>query len=179
MIFCRNVAIYFTPADKKAVFEKIAGALEPDGALIIGSTESLTGVTAMYEPRRYLRSVFYQPVSGAASTAPIKAASVPPAPPVQRSVSLTSRPASAAPAPPPRPSVVAAPPLPSHPEPPLPVDTPPTPQPVEPAVEHPATEFPVSSPPPPRPILRAAPRVVGDKSALKRMLLEKKQRLGK
>ena len=52
VIFCRNVAIYFTPADKKAVFEKIAGALEPDGALIIGSTESLTGVTAMYEPRR-------------------------------------------------------------------------------------------------------------------------------
>lgn len=179
VIFCRNVAIYFTPADKKAVFEKIAGALEPDGALIIGSTESLTGVTAMYEPRRYLRSVFYQPVSGAASAAPIKAVSVPPAPPVQRSVSLTSRPASAAPAPPPRPSVVAAPPLPSHPEPPLPVDTPPTPQPVEPAVEHPATESPVSSPPPPRPILRAAPRVVGDKSALKRMLLEKKQRLGK
>lgn len=179
VIFCRNVAIYFTPADKKAVFEKIAGALEPDGALIIGSTESLTGVTAMYEPRRYLRSVFYQPASGAASAAPIKAASVPPAPPVQRPVSLTSRPASAAPAPPPRPSVVAAPPLPSRPEPPLPVDTPPTPQPVEPAVEHPATEFPVSSPPPPRPILRAAPRVVGDKSALKRMLLEKKQRLGK
>lgn len=179
VIFCRNVAIYFTPADKKAVFEKIAGALEPDGALIIGSTESLTGVTAMYEPRRYLRSVFYQPVSGAASAAPIKAAFVPPAPPVQRPVSLTSRPASAAPAPPPRPSVVAAPPLPSHPEPPLPVDTPPTPQPVEPAVEHPATESPVSSPPPPRPILRAAPRVVGDKSVLKRMLLEKKQRLGK
>lgn len=179
VIFCRNVAIYFTPADKKAVFEKIAGALEPDGALIIGSTESLTGVTAMYEPRRYLRSVFYQPAAGAVSAAPTRAASVPPAPPVQRPVSLTSRPVSAASAPSPRPSAASAPPLPSRPEPPLPADTPSIPQPAEPAVEHPAVESPVSSPPPPRPILRAAPRVVGDKSALKRMLLEKKQRLGK
>lgn len=179
VIFCRNVAIYFTPADKKAVFEKIAGALEPDGALIIGSTESLTGVTAMYEPRRYLRSVFYQPAAGAVSAAPTRAASVPPAPPVQRPVSLTSRPVSAASAPSPRPSAASAPPLFSRPEPPLPADTPSIPQPAEPAVEHPAAESPVSPPPPPRPILRAAPRVVGDKSALKRMLLEKKQRLGK
>ncbi|NLW81076.1 MAG: protein-glutamate O-methyltransferase CheR [Desulfovibrionales bacterium] len=62
VVFCRNVAIYFTATDKKAVFEKIAGVMETDGSLIIGSTESLNGVTSMFEPKRYLRSIFYQPV---------------------------------------------------------------------------------------------------------------------
>ena len=63
VVFCRNVAIYFTPADKKIVFEKIATVLEPDGALIIGSTESLSGVTPVFEPKRYMRAVFYQRTS--------------------------------------------------------------------------------------------------------------------
>ena len=46
--------------DRKKLFEKIAGALAPDGYLIIGSTESLTGICPMFEPQRHLRSVFYQ-----------------------------------------------------------------------------------------------------------------------
>ncbi len=72
VVFCRNVAIYFTPQDKRAVFEKIAGVLERDGALIIGSTESLSGVTTLFEPRRYLRAVYYQlaPSARAALPAP-------------------------------------------------------------------------------------------------------------
>ncbi len=60
VIFCRNVAIYFTLEDRKKLFEKIAGLLEKDGYLIIGSTESLTGVCPQFEPKRYLRSIFYQ-----------------------------------------------------------------------------------------------------------------------
>ena len=60
VIFCRNVAIYFSIEDRKKLFEKIAGALAPDGYLIIGSTESLTGICPMFEPQRHLRSVFYQ-----------------------------------------------------------------------------------------------------------------------
>lgn len=67
IIFCRNVAIYFTQGDKKTVFEKIATVLEPDGALFIGSTESLTGVTNVFESKRYMRAVFYQPVQGGAA----------------------------------------------------------------------------------------------------------------
>jgi chemotaxis protein methyltransferase CheR len=60
IIFCRNVAIYFTIEDRKKLFRQIEDVLAADGGLIIGSTESLTGITLQFEPKRYLRSVFYQ-----------------------------------------------------------------------------------------------------------------------
>jgi chemotaxis protein methyltransferase CheR len=60
IILCRNVAIYFTLEDRKALFNKIAATLEPDGYLIIGSTESLTGVCPRFVPKRHLKSIFYQ-----------------------------------------------------------------------------------------------------------------------
>lgn len=60
IILCRNVAIYFTLEDRKKLFNKIADALEPDGYLIIGSTESLTGICPRFIPKRHLRSIFYQ-----------------------------------------------------------------------------------------------------------------------
>lgn len=78
VVFCRNVAIYFTPADKKMVFEKIAGVLEVDGALIIGSTESLSGVTPVFEPKRYLRSIFYRLTDGDRPSFPPQTGSLPP-----------------------------------------------------------------------------------------------------
>ena len=60
IIFCRNVAIYFTLEDRKKLFERIAQILEPDGYLIIGATESLTGVCPQFIPKRHLKSIFYQ-----------------------------------------------------------------------------------------------------------------------
>ncbi len=60
IIFCRNVAIYFTLEDRKKLFNKIADVLEDDGFLIIGSTESLTGVCPRFVPKRHLRTIFYQ-----------------------------------------------------------------------------------------------------------------------
>jgi chemotaxis protein methyltransferase CheR len=60
VVFCRNVAIYFTPEDRKKLFYKIEQVLEANGYLIIGSTESLTSIYPQFEPKRYLRSVFYQ-----------------------------------------------------------------------------------------------------------------------
>jgi chemotaxis protein methyltransferase CheR len=60
IIFCRNVAIYFTLQDRKKLFNKIADVLEPDGYLLIGSTESLTGICPRFIPKRHLRSVYYQ-----------------------------------------------------------------------------------------------------------------------
>ncbi|MDY6974115.1 MAG: protein-glutamate O-methyltransferase CheR [Thermodesulfobacteriota bacterium] len=60
VVFCRNVAIYFSIEDRKKLFDKIAGVLEKDGYLIIGATESLTGVCSRFEPKRHIRSVFYQ-----------------------------------------------------------------------------------------------------------------------
>ena len=60
IVFCRNVAIYFSLEDRKKLFDKIADILEPDGYLVIGSTESLTGICPRFEPKRHLRSIFYQ-----------------------------------------------------------------------------------------------------------------------
>ena len=60
IIFCRNVAIYFTLNDRKKLFNKIADSLADDGFLVIGSTESLTGVSPRFVPKRHLRSIFYQ-----------------------------------------------------------------------------------------------------------------------
>ena len=60
IIFCRNVAIYFNLEERKKLFEKIASVLEPDGFLIIGSTESLTGICPIFEPKRYLKTIYYQ-----------------------------------------------------------------------------------------------------------------------
>ena len=60
IIFCRNVAIYFTEADKTRLFRNLSKYLAKDGGLIIGSTESISGLCPELEPKRYLRSVFYQ-----------------------------------------------------------------------------------------------------------------------
>ena len=60
IVFCRNVAIYFSEQDKVKVFRSISKVLAPDGYLIIGSTESITGLCPEFEPKRYLRAVFYQ-----------------------------------------------------------------------------------------------------------------------
>lgn len=60
IVFCRNVGVYFNMADRKKLFGNISRVMEKDGYLIIGATESLINVDPRYEPKRYLRSVFYQ-----------------------------------------------------------------------------------------------------------------------
>jgi len=61
IILLRNVAIYFNIETRKKVFKKITGVLENDGYLIIGATESITSICPDLVPRRYLKSIFYQP----------------------------------------------------------------------------------------------------------------------
>jgi chemotaxis protein methyltransferase CheR len=60
VIFCRNVAIYFTETDRISLFGRMERALEPDGYLVIGAMESLNGICPQFESKRHLRSVFYQ-----------------------------------------------------------------------------------------------------------------------
>jgi chemotaxis protein methyltransferase CheR len=60
IVFCRNVAIYFTEVDRSRLFRNLARCMAKDGCLIIGSTESISGLCPELEPKRYLRSVFYQ-----------------------------------------------------------------------------------------------------------------------
>jgi chemotaxis protein methyltransferase CheR len=60
VIFCRNVAIYFSQADKARLFERLAKCLTADGYLIIGSTESLRGVSPVFELKMHGRAAYYQ-----------------------------------------------------------------------------------------------------------------------
>ncbi len=60
IIFCRNVAIYFTLEDRKKLFNKIADLLTPEGFLVIGSTESLTGICPRFKPKRFNKHIYYQ-----------------------------------------------------------------------------------------------------------------------
>ncbi len=60
IIFCRNVAIYFTSEDRKKLFNKLCKSLEPDGYFLIGSTESIAADAPFFKPKRYLKSVYYE-----------------------------------------------------------------------------------------------------------------------
>ncbi|MFP3982294.1 MAG: CheR family methyltransferase [Desulfurivibrionaceae bacterium] len=60
VIFCRNVAIYFNQANKIGLFKKLAHNLAPDGALIVGGSETLRGYSHDFEDKQYLKGIFYQ-----------------------------------------------------------------------------------------------------------------------
>lgn len=60
IVLCRNVMIYFTSQDRKRIYQNIAKVMEPDGYLLIGSTESLINDTDLFCSSKYLNSVFYQ-----------------------------------------------------------------------------------------------------------------------
>jgi chemotaxis protein methyltransferase CheR len=49
IILCRNVLIYFDVEKKKWILEQIARALAPDGALLLGSSETVLGITEAYD----------------------------------------------------------------------------------------------------------------------------------
>ena len=61
IVFCRNVAIYFTGDDRKTLFEKIASTMTPEGWLFVGSSESLSDLGARFTQQQHCRSTCYQP----------------------------------------------------------------------------------------------------------------------
>ena len=60
IIFCRNLAIYFSHTDKRKLFQKLSRVLKPQGYLIVGGSESLSGIAPQFESRHYLRGIYYQ-----------------------------------------------------------------------------------------------------------------------
>jgi chemotaxis protein methyltransferase CheR len=49
IIFCRNVLIYFSAEQKLDILTRLSRQLNPNGYLVIGATESLTGLNDIYE----------------------------------------------------------------------------------------------------------------------------------
>jgi len=60
IILCRNVAIYFNQENRCRLFEKIAACLRPQGILLIGSTESLFGVSDRFIRNESCNTVYFQ-----------------------------------------------------------------------------------------------------------------------
>lgn len=49
VVFCRNVLIYFSAALKTDILRKIHGTLNPGGILFLGSSESISALSDLYE----------------------------------------------------------------------------------------------------------------------------------
>ncbi|WP_114767677.1 protein-glutamate O-methyltransferase [Vibrio rhodolitus] len=60
VIFCRNVLIYFSPEMKSKVLNQMANSLNPGGYLLLGASESLTGLTDRFEMVRCNPGIIYK-----------------------------------------------------------------------------------------------------------------------
>lgn len=60
IVFCRNVLIYFSPDMKSQVLNSIANSLNPGGYLLLGASESLTGLTDRFEMVRCNPGIIYK-----------------------------------------------------------------------------------------------------------------------
>ena len=60
IVLCRNVAIYFSSEDRRKLFDRLADSLSPHGVLLLGATESLSGVSQRYKPRNHHNTTYYE-----------------------------------------------------------------------------------------------------------------------
>lgn len=60
IIFCRNVLIYFSPDMKSQVLNQMANSLNSGGYLLLGASESLTGLTDRFEMVRCNPGIIYK-----------------------------------------------------------------------------------------------------------------------
>ena len=49
IVFCRNVLIYFDQPTKKAILERIARTMAPDGYLVLGAAETVVGICDAFQ----------------------------------------------------------------------------------------------------------------------------------
>ena len=63
IIFCRNVLIYFSAELKSDILNRMAKQLQPNGYLVLGSSESITGHTNAFKMVRSGGAVYYQLIS--------------------------------------------------------------------------------------------------------------------
>ncbi len=60
VIFCRNVLIYFSPSMKEKVIQHLSQRLNPNGFLILGGSESLSGLRDKFTMIRCHPGIIYQ-----------------------------------------------------------------------------------------------------------------------
>ncbi|CAM2064047.1 Protein-glutamate O-methyltransferase [Sulfidibacter corallicola] len=68
IIFCRNVAVYFSQENRRRLFDQISGRLNDPGFLVIGATENLIGVSDRYARLEFQGKSYYR-VAGPKSEA--------------------------------------------------------------------------------------------------------------
>lgn len=69
IILCRNVLLYFSPALRAQVFERLASALRAGGLLVLGAGETVIGQTDRFAPCENFRG-FYRLVDSRAGLTP-------------------------------------------------------------------------------------------------------------
>ena len=60
LVFCRNVLIYFSPEVKSRIISQIHGVLNPDCYLVLGASESLSGINQDFSMVRCNPGILYQ-----------------------------------------------------------------------------------------------------------------------
>lgn len=61
IIFCRNVLIYFSAEVKTQIFKNFSGVLNPEGSLMLGASESMTGLSDDFQMIRQPPGIIYKP----------------------------------------------------------------------------------------------------------------------
>ena len=59
IVLCRNVMLYLAAGPKAAIFGDFAGAMQPDGLLVLGAGETVIGQTDRFAPSKAFRG-FYE-----------------------------------------------------------------------------------------------------------------------
>ncbi|MFC4171747.1 CheR family methyltransferase [Microvirga sp. GCM10011540] len=67
IIYCRNVLIYFDKPTKTDVLHRLANAMAPDGALLLGAAETVIGLTEALSPDPVNRGLYAKAASETAA----------------------------------------------------------------------------------------------------------------
>ena len=59
LVFCRNVLIYFSAEIKTRILQQIAAGLQPGGILMVGASESMTGLSDKFNLHRCSPGMYY------------------------------------------------------------------------------------------------------------------------
>jgi chemotaxis protein methyltransferase CheR len=60
VIFCRNLLIYFDDISRKAAAETFYDALNPNGFICLGHSESMSRISSLYKVRKFPEAIVYQ-----------------------------------------------------------------------------------------------------------------------